>query len=309
MLTTQTPMQIGMVGLGRMRANLVRRLPRDGHSCVVYDIDPDAVGSLTTDGATAATSVTDLVEQLSPPRAVWVMVPAGDVTGKTIDDLAGHMAAEDIIIGGNSYYPDDMRRAGELSGRGIHLVDCGTTGGVWGIERGYCLMIGGDSNVVEHLDPIFATIAPAMDSATRTPGRTGKPGNGETSWLRCGPNGAGHFVKMVHNGIEYGMMASLAEGLNILRNADAGTASSTAQGDADTAPMEEPEFYQFDIDTTAVAEVWRRGSVIESWLLDLTATALFTSPDLAEYAGRVSDSGEGRRFWCASGCGVGTYPR
>lgn len=294
-MTTGTPMQIGMVGLGRMGANLVRRLIRDGHSCVVYDIDSKAVGSLTADGATAAGSVADLVEQISPPRAVWVMVPAGDITGKTIDELASHMAAGDTIIdGGNSYYRDDMRRAGELSGRGINLVDCGTSGGVWGIERGYCLMIGGDHEVVEHLEPILATIAPAMDSATRTPGRTGKPGSGENGYLHCGPNGAGHFVKMVHNGIEYGMMAALAEGLNILRNADAGTDSSTAHGDAETAPMEQPQFYQFDIDTTAVAEVWRRGSVIESWLLDLTAAALVHSPDLDEYTGRVSDSGEGR---------------
>jgi 6-phosphogluconate dehydrogenase len=294
-MTTGTPMRIGMVGLGRMGANLVRRLIRDGHSCVVYDIDTDAVAALKTDGATAATSVTDLVEQLSPPRAVWVMVPAGDITAKTIDELATHMAAGDIIIdGGNSYYRDDMRRAKELSGQGINLIDCGTSGGVWGIERGYCLMIGGDNDIVEHLDPIFATIAPAMDSATRTPGRTGKPGKGESGYLHCGSNGAGHFVKMVHNGIEYGMMASLAEGLNILHNANIGATSTTARGDAETAPMEQPQFYQFDIDTTAVTEVWRRGSVIESWLLDLTAAALLHSPTLDEYAGRVSDSGEGR---------------
>jgi 6-phosphogluconate dehydrogenase len=294
-MTTHTPMQIGMVGLGRMGANLVRRLIRDGHSCVIYDIDPDAVASLTTDGASPATSVTNLIEQLAPPRAVWVMVPAGEVTGKTIDDLATHMSAGDTIIdGGNSYYRDDMRRASVLSGHGINLIDCGTSGGVWGIERGYCLMIGGDTDIVDHLEPIFATIAPTMDSATRTPGRTGEPGRGENGYLHCGPNGAGHFVKMVHNGIEYGMMASLAEGLNILRNADAGTTSTTAHGDAETAPMEQPQFYQFDIDTTAVTEVWRRGSVIESWLLDLTAAALVHSPDLDEYAGRVSDSGEGR---------------
>jgi 6-phosphogluconate dehydrogenase len=294
-MTTDTPMQIGMVGLGRMGANLVRRLMRDGHSCVVYDIDADAVASLRNDGASPASSVADLIEQLAPPRAVWVMVPAGDVTGKTIEDLATHMGAGDTIIdGGNSYYRDDMRRAGELAGQGINLIDCGTSGGVWGIERGYCLMIGGATDIVEHLDPIFATIAPAMDSATRTSGRTGEPGKGENGYLHCGTNGAGHFVKMVHNGIEYGMMASLAEGLNILRNADAGTTSTTAHGDAETAPMEQPQFYQFDIDTTAVTEVWRRGSVIESWLLDLTAAALVHSPDLDEYAGKVSDSGEGR---------------
>jgi 6-phosphogluconate dehydrogenase len=293
-MTTHTPMQIGMVGLGRMGANLVRRLMRDGHSCVVYDIDTDAVASLKTDGASPATSVSDLIKQLAPPRTVWVMVPAGAVTGKTIDDLATHMATGDTIIdGGNSYYRDDMRRAGELADHGINLIDCGTSGGVWGIDRGYCLMIGGDTDIVKHLDPIFATIAPAMDSATRTPGRTGQPGEGENGYLHCGPNGTGHFVKMVHNGIEYGMMASLAEGLNILRNANAGTTSTTAH-DAETAPMEQPQFYQFDIDTTAVTEVWRRGSVIESWLLDLTAAALVHSPDLDEYAGKVSDSGEGR---------------
>jgi 6-phosphogluconate dehydrogenase len=237
--------------------------------------------------------VTEFIAKLSPPRAAWVMVPAGEVTGKTIEELAAHMTAEDTIIdGGNSYYRDDIHRAALLSERGIHFVDCGTSGGVWGIDRGYCLMIGGEADVVEHLRPIFATIAPGMDSAARTPGRTGEPGPAEHGFLHCGPNGAGHFVKMVHNGIEYGMMASLAEGLNILRNADAGTRD--AKSDAETAPMEQPEFYQYDIDTTSVAEVWRRGSVIGSWLLDLTAAALVGSPDLEEFAGRVSDSGEGR---------------
>jgi len=286
-------MQLGMVGLGRMGANLVRRLMHDGHHCVVFDVDPEAVKALEKDGATGADSVADLVGKLSEPRAAWVMVPAGDVTGKTIEDLASHMATGDTIIdGGNSYYRDDIRRAAELSGRGIHLVDCGTSGGVWGIERGYCLMIGGEAEVVEHLRPIFSTIAPGMDSASRTPGRTGEPDPAEHGFLHCGPNGAGHFVKMIHNGIEYGMMAALAEGLNILHNADAGRTS--AEADAETAPMEEPEFYRFDIDTTAVTEVWRRGSVIESWLLDLTAAALVDSPDLAQFAGRVSDSGEGR---------------
>ena len=292
-MTTTDPMSLGMVGLGRMGSNLVRRLMRDGHSCVVFDVEPDAVKALEAEGATAATSSVDLVSQLEPPRAVWVMVPAGEVTGKIIEGLASHLDSGDTIIdGGNSYYRDDIRRAAELSKRGIHLIDCGTSGGVWGIDRGYCLMIGGEAGVVEHLRPIFATIAPGMGSASRTPGRTGEAAPAERGFLHCGPNGAGHFVKMVHNGIEYGMMAALAEGLNILHNADVGTRATEA--DAETAPMESPEFYRFDIDTTAVTEVWRRGSVIESWLLDLMATALFDSPDLTEFAGRVSDSGEGR---------------
>lgn len=292
-MATSNPMQLGMVGLGRMGANIVRRLMRDGHTCVVFDVAPAAVKSLEKEGATGASSVADLVQKLSQPRAVWVMVPAGDVTGKAIEDLASHMERGDMIIdGGNSYYRDDIRRAADLSDRGIHHVDCGTSGGVWGIERGYCLMIGGDADIVEHLSPIFATIAPGADTAPRTPGRTGEPEAAERGYLRCGPHGAGHFVKMVHNGIEYGLMAAYAEGLNILRNANAGKRRAAA--DAETAPMETPEFYQFDIDTTAVAEVWRRGSVIESWLLDLTAAALFRSPDLEEFAGRVSDSGEGR---------------
>jgi 6-phosphogluconate dehydrogenase len=286
-------MQLGMVGLGRMGANIVRRLMRDGHTCVVFDVDPDAVAALEKEGATASSSLSDFVGKLSEPRAAWVMVPAGDITGKTIEDLASHMTAGDTIIdGGNSYYRDDIRRAAALSKRGVHLVDCGTSGGVWGLDRGYCLMIGGETDVVGHLDPIFATIAPGAGSASRTPGRKGDLEPAERGFLHCGPNGAGHFVKMVHNGIEYGMMASFAEGLNILHNANAGKRS--AKADAETAPLEEPEYYQFDIDTTAVAEVWRRGSVIESWLLDLTARALFESPGLEEFAGRVSDSGEGR---------------
>ncbi|WP_349263448.1 phosphogluconate dehydrogenase (NAD(+)-dependent, decarboxylating) [Actinocrinis sp.] len=286
-------MQLGMVGLGRMGANIVRRLMRDGHTCVVFDVNPEVVKALESEGATGASSVEDFVQKLTAPRAAWVMVPAGELTEKAIEDLASHMAAGDTIIdGGNSYYRDDIRRAAALAGRGIHLVDCGTSGGVWGLERGYCLMIGGDPAVVERLGPLFATIAPGVDSAPRTPGRTGQPDPAEQGFLHCGPNGAGHFVKMIHNGIEYGMMASLAEGLNILRNADAGARS--AEADAETAPMEEPEFYQFDIDTAAVSEVWRRGSVVGSWLLDLTAAALFRSPDLKEFAGRVSDSGEGR---------------
>jgi 6-phosphogluconate dehydrogenase len=292
-MPTGSPMQIGVVGLGRMGANIVRRLMRDGHSCVVFDVAPNAVKALEKEGATGATSVAELVQKLSHPRAVWVMVPAGDVTGKAIADLASHMEKGDIIVdGGNSYYRDDIRRAAELSDRGIHHVDCGTSGGVWGIDRGYCLMIGGEADIVDHLTPIFATIAPGIDSAPRTLGRTGEAEPAEHGFLHCGPNGSGHFVKMVHNGIEYGMMAAYAEGLNILRNANAGKRHAAA--DAETAPMENPEFYQFDIDTTAVAEVWRRGSVIESWLLDLTAAALFQSPDLEEFAGRVSDSGEGR---------------
>jgi 6-phosphogluconate dehydrogenase len=286
-------MQLGMVGLGRMGANIVRRLMRDGHSCVVFDVDPDAAKTLEREGATGSTSLSDFVEKLTPPRAAWVMVPAGEVTGQTIEDLASHMDSGDMIIdGGNSYYRDDISRAADLAKRGIHHVDCGTSGGVWGIERGCCLMIGGDPDPVAHLQPIFATIAPGMGSNPRTAGRTGIPAPSEYGFLHCGPNGAGHFVKMVHNGIEYGMMASFAEGLNILHNANAGKRST--ESDAETAPMEEPEYYQYDIDTTEVAEVWRRGSVIESWLLDLTAAALVESPDLEEFAGRVSDSGEGR---------------
>ena len=292
-MATSNPMQLGMIGLGRMGANLVRRLMRDGHSCVVFDVNPDAVQALEKEGATGASSMADFVGKLSAPRAAWVMVPAGDITSKTIEELASHMEQGDTIIdGGNSYYRDDIRRAAELSKRGVHLIDCGTSGGVWGIDRGYSLMIGGETDVVERLSPIFSTIAPGIDSAPRTAGRTGTPISAEHGFLHCGPNGAGHFVKMVHNGIEYGMMAAFAEGLNILHNANAGTKS--ASSDAETAPMEEPQFYQFDIDTTAVAEVWRRGSVIESWLLDLTAAALFDSPDLEKFTGRVSDSGEGR---------------
>jgi 6-phosphogluconate dehydrogenase len=292
-MATSNPMQLGMVGLGRMGANLVRRLMRDGHSCVVYDVNSEAVQALEKDGATGATSMADFVSKLTVPRAAWVMVPAGDITAKTIDGLAELMEQGDTIIdGGNSYYRDDIARAAKLRGVGIHLVDCGTSGGVWGLDRGYCLMLGGEDAVVDRLSPLFATIAPGVDSAERTPGRTGTPVAAEQGYLHCGPNGAGHFVKMVHNGIEYGMMAAFAEGFNILRNANAG--KQAASDDAETAPMEEPQFYQYDIDTTAVAEVWRRGSVVGSWLLDLTAQALYESPDLDEYSGRVSDSGEGR---------------
>jgi len=292
-MTATNPMQLGMVGLGRMGANIVRRLMRDGHSCVVFDVDQEAVKALEGEGATGASSLEDLVGKLAHPRAAWVMVPAGDITGGTIDDLAAFMEPGDTIVdGGNSYYRDDIRRATALAERGIDLIDCGTSGGIWGVDRGYCLMLGGTEESVERLRPVFASIAPGIDSAARTPGRTGTPDPSEHGFLHCGSHGAGHFVKMVHNGIEYGMMASLAEGLNILKHADAG--KQVAAGDAETAPMEQPEFYRFDIDTTAVSEVWRRGSVIESWLLDLTATALYESPELESFTGRVSDSGEGR---------------
>jgi 6-phosphogluconate dehydrogenase len=292
-MTTGTPMQLGVVGLGRMGANIARRLMRDGHTCVVFDVNSDAVKALEQEGATAASSAADLVSKLSLPRAVWVMLPAGEVTGTAIDELAAHLERDDIVVdGGNSYYRDDIHRAAVLADRGIHLIDCGTSGGVWGIDRGYCLMIGGDAGAVDRLGPIFASIAPGIDSAPRTPGRAGDPVPAEHGFLHCGPSGAGHFVKMVHNGVEYGMMASLAEGLNILHNADAG--KHVGEGDAESAPMEQPEFYQYEIDTAAVAELWRRGSVVESWLLDLTAAALARSPGLEEFAGRVSDSGEGR---------------
>jgi 6-phosphogluconate dehydrogenase len=260
---------------------------------VVFDVDPDAVKALEMEGAIGSSSLADFVGKLAVPRVAWVMVPAGEVTGKTIQDLASHMESGDIVIdGGNSYYRDDISRAADLAKRGIHHVDCGTSGGVWGMERGYCLMIGGEADPVAHLQPIFATIAPGMGSAPRTAGRTGTPAPSEYGFLHCGPNGAGHFVKMVHNGIEYGMMAAFAEGLNILHNANAGKRSE--ESDAETAPLEEPQYYQYDIDTTEVAELWRRGSVIESWLLDLTAAALVESPQLEEFGGRVSDSGEGR---------------
>jgi 6-phosphogluconate dehydrogenase len=285
--------QLGMVGLGRMGANLVRRLMRGGHECVVYDVNPDAVATLAGEGADGAGSLAELAQKLSPPRSVWVMVPAGEITEKTVHDVAAALESGDAIIdGGNSYYRDDIRRAGELAERGIDYIDCGTSGGVFGLERGYCLMIGGPAEAVERLDPIFRTVAPGVESAGRTLGRSGDPSPAENGYLHCGPTGAGHFVKMVHNGIEYGVMAAYAEGLNILRNANAGKVEREA--DAETAPLEHPEYYRYDIDIPEVAEVWRRGSVIGSWLLDLTAAALRQSPTLDDFAGRVSDSGEGR---------------
>ncbi|MGH9093709.1 MAG: phosphogluconate dehydrogenase (NAD(+)-dependent, decarboxylating) [Acidimicrobiales bacterium] len=286
-------MQLGMVGLGRMGANLVRRLERDGHSCVVYDVNADSVKTLEGEGATGATSLEEFVGKLETPRAAWVMVPAA-FTGDTVDQLAAAMSEGDIIIdGGNSHYQDDIRRAEALRAKGIHYVDVGTSGGVFGLERGYCLMIGGETEVVEHLDPVFKTIAPGLDAAPRTEGRSGEPTAAEQGYLHCGPNGAGHFVKMVHNGIEYGAMAAYAEGLAVLAKANVG-ATDQAEGNAETSPLANPEFYRYDIDTAAVAEVWRRGSVISSWLLDLTAHALHQDPALAGFAGRVSDSGEGR---------------
>jgi len=285
-------MQLGMIGLGRMGASLVQRLTKDGHNCVVYDVNPATVKKITGPNVRDSVSIKELVEKLDKPRAVWVMVPAG-VAGQTIEDLASCMEAGDIIIdGGNSYYRDDLARANMLKPKGIHYVDCGTSGGVFGLERGYCLMIGGDNNVVEHLDPIFKSIAPGVTAAPRTPGKKGAAGPAEHGYLHCGPTGAGHFVKMVHNGIEYGLMAAYAEGLNILRNANAG--KYARDSDAETAPLRNPEFYQYDLDLPEIAEVWRRGSVIGSWLLDLTAASLLGDPALKGYVGRVSDSGEGR---------------
>jgi len=285
-------MQLGMIGLGRMGANMVRRLMRAGHQCVVYDMSADAVQQLAKEGAVGGASLDDFVSKLSVPRAVWLMVPAA-VVDKTIADLVPRLQREDTIIdGGNSYYKDDIRRAKELAQKGLHYVDVGTSGGVWGLERGFCHMIGGEPAVVKRLDPIFAALAPAVDSAPRTPGREKVGGTAEHGYLHCGPNGAGHFVKMVHNGIEYGIMAAYAEGLNILKHANIGKQQQTV--DAETTPLRNPEEYQYDFNLPDVAEVWRRGSVIASWLLDLTATALLQSPTLTDFAGRVSDSGEGR---------------
>jgi len=275
-----------------MGANLVRRLMRGGHECVVYDVSPDSVRQLESEGAIGSTSVEDFVSKLSKPKAAWVMVPAA-LTGRVVDELAALMEPGDIIIdGGNSYYRDDVDRAAELKEKGLHFVDVGTSGGVFGFERGFCLMIGGEKDVVEHLDPLFKTIAPGVESAPRTPDRTGPPSPAENGYLHCGPNGAGHFVKMVHNGIEYGIMASYAEGLNILNKANVG--KKQGEISAEITPLREPQYYMYDINVPEVAEVWRRGSVVASWLLDLTAHALFLSPDLSDFQGRVSDSGEGR---------------
>ena len=286
-------MQLGMIGLGRMGANMVVRLMRAGHECVVYDVSPQAVQALAGQGAVGASSLDDFVAKLRAPRAAWIMVPAA-VVDRTLADLSARLQAGDIIIdGGNSYYIDDIRRAGELRPKGIHYVDCGTSGGVWGLERGYCQMIGGEPEIVRHLDPIFAALAPPMDAAPRTPGREKLPAStAEHGYLHCGPNGAGHFVKMVHNGIEYGLMAAYAEGLNILHKANVGKQAQTV--DAETTPLRHPKHYQYDFNLADVAEVWRRGSVIASWLLDLTAQAFAGDPQLAQFAGRVSDSGEGR---------------
>jgi len=285
-------MQLGMVGLGRMGANMVRRLQKGGQHCVVFDRSPKAVEELVKEKATGAASPPDLVKKLEKPRSIWLMVPAAAVD-RTISDLAPHLEADDILIdGGNSYYVDDIRRAKELQPKGIHYVDVGTSGGVWGLERGYCMMIGGEPDVVKYLDPIFQNLAPGPGDIPRTPGREKMNGSAESGYLHCGPNGAGHFVKMVHNGIEYGVMAAYAEGFGVLRDANIGKQDHTI--DAETTPLRDPEHYQYDFNLRDVAEVWRRGSVIASWLLDLTAAALVKDPGLSEFKGRVSDSGEGR---------------
>ncbi|MGH6853000.1 MAG: phosphogluconate dehydrogenase (NAD(+)-dependent, decarboxylating) [Methylocella sp.] len=285
-------MELGMVGLGRMGANMVRRLLQGGHQCVAFDTNAASVKGVAGEGAAGASSLGDLVKKLKPPRAVWLMVPAA-VVDSTLHDLGGFLQKDDMVIdGGNSYYIDDIRRAKEFEQKGVHYLDVGTSGGVWGFERGYCMMIGGEAGAVRRLDPVFKTLAPGQGSIPRTPGREKVSGTAEEGYLHCGPAGAGHFVKMVHNGIEYGLMAAYAEGLNILRHANAGKQSQTV--DAETSPLRNPEHYQYDLNLADIAEVWRRGSVVASWLLDLTALALFEEPDLAKFSGRVSDSGEGR---------------
>jgi 6-phosphogluconate dehydrogenase len=285
-------MQLGMIGLGRMGSNMVRRLERAGQQCVVHDMHMPAIATLVGEGATGAATLDELVSKLAPPRAIWLMVPAA-VVDESIGQLAGKLDRGDILIdGGNSYYHDDIRRAKELKSKGIHYVDVGTSGGVWGLERGYCMMIGGETEVVERLGPIFAALSPGQGSLPRTPGRENVGGTAENGYLHCGPNGAGHFVKMVHNGIEYGLMAAYAEGFNILKHASVG--KHKQEVDAETTPLRNPELYQYDLNIADIAEVWRRGSVISSWLLDLAAQAFLKSPDLSEYSGRVSDSGEGR---------------
>jgi 6-phosphogluconate dehydrogenase len=285
-------MQLGMIGLGRMGANMVRRLIKNGHECVVFDRSQDAVKQLVKEKAAGSDSLADFVKKLTVPHAIWLMVPAAAVD-QSIADLLPLLAKGDILIdGGNSYYVDDIRRAKKLAAKGVHYVDVGTSGGVWGLERGYCMMIGGEQNIVQHLDPIFVSLAPGIGNISRTPGRENLGGTSEHGYLHCGPNGAGHFVKMVHNGIEYGIMAAYAEGLGILRDANIGRKQSEI--DAETTPLREPEHYQFDLNLADISEVWRRGSVIASWLLDLTANALVEDPNLAQFAGRVSDSGEGR---------------
>jgi 6-phosphogluconate dehydrogenase len=286
-------MQLGMIGLGRMGANMVRRLMRAGHDCVVHDRGPDAVERLEAEGATGARTMDEFVDKLTSPRAAWIMVPAG-VTQAVVDDLTGRLEAGDTVVdGGNSFYRDDVDRAARYAAKGVHYVDVGTSGGVFGLDRGFCLMIGGEDEVVRRLEPIFAALAPGVGAAERTAGRGERPqSTAEAGYLHCGPSGAGHFVKMVHNGIEYGIMAALAEGLNVLHHADAG--SRPQEADAETAPLRDPQYYRYDLDVADVAEVWRRGSVVSSWLLDLTAEALAKDPTLEGFSGRVSDSGEGR---------------
>ena len=285
-------MQVGMIGLGRMGGNMVRRFLRGGHACVVYDVSRDAVGALAKEGATGAASMDDFVARLARPRTVWLMVPAA-VVDATLEELVPRLAADDVVVdGGNSYYRDDVDRAKRLTARGLHYVDCGTSGGVWGLERGYCLMIGGEPDVVRRLDPLFATLAPGAGTLARTPGRERRAGTAEQGYLHCGPSGAGHFVKMVHNGIEYGLMAAYAEGLNVLKHANVGRAKQPV--DAETSPLKHPEHFSYDLDVAAIAEVWRHGSVVRSWLLDLAAAALGRDGDLHGFRGEVADSGEGR---------------